>query len=204
MSSATGQNRCKLRRDHGQARGGQLVADPPGELLQGRGLFSTHSFEHWLNLANRREEILMTDTATAPARPRMAAPASAVAATTGAAFDEAIALTRRLKLPHIRQAMTGGHPDREGSAVAEVIRALLAEEAADRDAANLRTRRTRAAFPTGKTVHIWNEEASSIPIPTQSALRTLGWVGRREYLCVVGPSGTGKSHLSEALGQSAT
>jgi hypothetical protein len=33
----------------------------------------------------------------------MAAPASAVTAATGAAFDEAIALTRRLKLPHIRR-----------------------------------------------------------------------------------------------------
>lgn len=86
---------------------------------------------------------------------------------------------------------------------AEVVRALLAEESAGRDAANLRTRRTRAAFPTGKTCHIWNQEASSIPIPTQSALRTLEWVGRRENLCVVGPSGTGKSHFCEALGQAA-
>ncbi|MGW4141747.1 hypothetical protein ACWELV_33995 [Streptomyces mirabilis] len=92
----------------------------------------------------------MTDTATATARPRLAAPASAVAATTGAVFDEAIALTRRLKLPYIRRAM--------------------AEEAAGRDAANLRTRRTRAAFLTGKTFHIWNEGASSIPVPTQTAL----------------------------------
>lgn len=58
---------------------------------------------------------------------------------------------------------------------AEIVRALLAEEAAGHDAANLRTRRTRAAFPTGKTFHIWNEEASLIPVPTQSALRTLEW-----------------------------
>lgn len=147
----------------------------------------------------------MTDTATAPARPRMAAPASAVAATTGAAFDEAIALTRRLKLPHIRRAMTEIIPTAKAQRwdPAEIVRALLAEEAAGRDAANLRTRRTRAAFPTGKTFHIWNEEASSIPVPTQSALRTLEWVGRRENLCVVGPSGTGKSHFCEALGQSA-
>ncbi|MFE7400085.1 ATP-binding protein [Streptomyces sp. NPDC057557] len=70
---------------------------------------------------------------------------------------------------------------------AEVVRALLAEEAAGRDASNLRTRRQRAAFPTGKTFHIWNEDTSSIPAPTQSALRTLEWVGRRENLCVVGP-----------------
>jgi DNA replication protein DnaC len=147
----------------------------------------------------------MTDTATVPARPRMAAPASAVAATTGAAFDEAIALTRRLKLPHIRRAMAEVIPTAKAQRwePAEVVRALLAEEAAGRDAANLRTRRTRAAFPTGKTFHIWNEEASSIPVPTQAALRALEWVGRRENLCVVGPSGTGKSHFCEALGQAA-
>jgi DNA replication protein DnaC len=149
----------------------------------------------------------MNDSPAQPAatRPRMQAPASAVAATSGAVFDEAIALTRRLKLPHIRRAMAEIIPTAKAQRwdPAEIVRALLAEEAAGRDAANLRTRRTRAAFPTGKTFHIWNEEASSIPVPTQSALRTLEWVGRRENLCVVGPSGTGKSHFSEALGQSA-
>ncbi|OXY89720.1 ATP-binding protein [Streptomyces diastatochromogenes] len=135
----------------------------------------------------------------------MAAPAFAVAATTGAVFDEAIALTRRLKQPHIRRAMAEVIPTARAQRweSAEVVRALLAEEAAGRDAANFRTRRTRAAFPTGKTFHIWNEEASSIPVPTQTALRTLEWVGRRENLDVVGPSGTGKPHFCEALGQAA-
>nr|WP_269432056.1 IS21-like element helper ATPase IstB [Saccharothrix sp. ST-888] len=148
----------------------------------------------------------MNDSPTVPAtRHRMQAPASAVAATSGAAFDEAIALTRRLKLPHIRRAMAEIVPTAKAQRwdPAEIVRALLAEEAVGRDAANLRTRRARAAFPTGKTFHIWNEEASSIPVPTQSALRTLEWVGRRENLCVVGPSGTGKSHFTEALGQAA-
>jgi hypothetical protein len=36
----------------------------------------------------------------------MQAPASAVAATSGASFDEAVALTKALKPPHIRRAMT--------------------------------------------------------------------------------------------------
>ncbi|MFK0195883.1 ATP-binding protein [Kitasatospora sp. NPDC090308] len=131
-----------------------------------------------------------TPPAPAPARPRLAAPASAVAATSGAAFDEAIALTRRLKLPHIRRAMAEIIPTAKAQRwdPSEIVRALLAEEAAGRDAANLRTRRARAAFPTGKTFHIWNEEASSIPVPTQSALRTLEWVGRRENLCCDGSS----------------
>ena len=57
--------------------------------------------------------------------------------------------------------------------------------------------------PTGKTFGSWNAEASSIPAPTQQALRTLEWVHRRENLVVCGPSGTGKTFLLEALGQQA-
>ena len=62
------------------------------------------------------------------------------------------------------------------------------------------TRRAAAGFPTGKTFHAWTETASSIPAPTQAALRTLEWVHRRENLVVCGPSGTGKTFFLEALG----
>ena len=48
-----------------------------------------------------------------------------------------------------------------------------------------------------------NPRLSSIPAPTQQALRTLEWVHRRENLVVCGPSGTGKTFLLEALGQQA-
>jgi IstB-like ATP binding protein len=39
---------------------------------------------------------------------------------------------------------------------------------------------------------------------TQSALRTLEWIGRRENLVVWGPAGTGKTFFLEALGQQAS
>ena len=58
-----------------------------------------------------------------------------------------------------------------------------------------------AAFPTGKTFATWDQGLSSIPAPTQTALRTLEWIGRRENLVVCGPSGTGKTFFLEALGQ---
>ena len=48
---------------------------------------------------------------------------------------------------------------------------------------------------------MWKPEISSIPAPTQSVLRTLEWVHRRENLVVCGPAGTGKTFLLEALGQ---
>jgi DNA replication protein DnaC len=65
----------------------------------------------------------------------------------------------------------------------------------------LATRRAQAAFPTGKTFATWDPGVSSIATPTQTALRTLEWIGRRENLVVCGPSGTGKTFFLEALGQ---
>ncbi|MDA8320918.1 MAG: ATP-binding protein [Actinomycetota bacterium] len=84
---------------------------------------------------------------------------------------------------------------------AEILRTLLAEEVAGRDKSSLATRRARAAFPTGKTFEAWDERLSSVPAPTQAALRTLEWVGRHQNLVVCGPSGTGKTFMLEALGQ---
>ncbi|MBW3549045.1 MAG: ATP-binding protein [Actinobacteria bacterium] len=82
---------------------------------------------------------------------------------------------------------------------AEVLRVLLEEEIAGRDAATRRQRRKAAGFPAGKTFGSWRPGDSSIPVATQSALRTLEWVGRAENLAVAGPSGTGKTHFVEAL-----
>lgn len=139
----------------------------------------------------------------------MAAPLRTVAGSGGdpltEAIDEAIELTKRLKLPYIRRSLTDLIPTAKAQRwdPAEVVRVLLAEEAAGRDTANLRTRRKRAAFPAGKTFGDWDEHASTIPRPTQDALKTLEWVQRKENLCICGPSGTGKSHFCEALGQAA-
>jgi DNA replication protein DnaC len=111
-------------------------------------------------------------------------------------------LLRRLRLPYIRRAA----PEVIATAraqrwePAEVLRVLLAEEAAGRDRATIQTRRRDSGLPAGKTLEAWEETASPIPKQTQHALRTLEWVGRAENLCVCGPSGTGKSHWVEALG----
>jgi DNA replication protein DnaC len=119
--------------------------------------------------------------------------------------DQLEALLRRMRLPHIRRAA----PEVLATAKAqrwdpaEVLRVLLAEEVAGRDRSSLATRRARAAFPTGKTFTAWDEQLSSIPVPSQSALRSLEWIGRRENLVVCGPAGTGKTFLLEALGQAA-
>jgi len=114
-------------------------------------------------------------------------------------------LLRRMRLPHIRRTA----PEVLATAraqrwePAEVLRTLLIEEIAGRERSSAATRRAAAGFPTGKTFDAWNPDLSSIPGPTQHALRTLEWVGRAENLVVCGPSGTGKSMFLEALGQSA-
>lgn len=115
--------------------------------------------------------------------------------------DDLTAVLHRMRLPYVRAAA----PDVLATAraqrwdPAEVLRVLLVEEVAGRDAATRRQRRKSAGFPTGKTFDTWRETDSSIPIPTQAALRTLEWVGRAENLALSGPSGTGKSHFVEAL-----
>ena len=119
--------------------------------------------------------------------------------------DDLETLLRKLRLPHIRRAA----PEVIATAraqrwePAEVLRALFTEELAGRERSALQTRHKVAAFPTGKTFEAWDQKSSSIPAPTQSSLRTLEWVRRRENLVVCGPSGTGKTFFLEALGQAA-
>ena len=115
------------------------------------------------------------------------------------------ALLRRMRLPHIRRAA----PEVLATAraqrwePAEVLRVLLTAEVAGRDRSSTATRLAAAGFPAGKTFDVWDPALSSIPTPTQAALRTLEWVARRENLVVCGPSGTGKTMFLEALGHTA-
>jgi DNA replication protein DnaC len=124
---------------------------------------------------------------------------------TAAAVDEVVELLKTLRLPHMRRhapdVLTTAKAQRWDPA--EAVRALLAEELAGRTASSITTRRTAAGFPTGKTFDTWDDTISSIPAPTQRSLATLEWIDAHENLVVCGPSGTGKSHLLEALGHAA-
>ncbi|MFF7389489.1 ATP-binding protein [Streptomyces scabiei] len=80
---------------------------------------------------------------------------------------------------------------------------LLEAEIKGRDEATRRNQRKMAQLPSGKTFESWREADSSSPAPTQHAPMTLEWVTRAEHLAVAGPSGTGKSHLAEALANKA-
>ena len=85
----------------------------------------------------------------------------------------------------------------------ELLRTLIEAEIAARDASNARTRLKSAAFPVIKTLDEFDLSVSSVPTPSLDYLASLEWITATENLCLVGPAGTGKSHLLVALGVAA-
>lgn len=82
----------------------------------------------------------------------------------------------------------------------EFLRTLVEAEIASRDASNVRTRMRQAAFPVAKTLAEFEVAASSIPPATFDYLASLEWIRASENVCLIGPAGTGKSHMLTALG----
>lgn len=85
----------------------------------------------------------------------------------------------------------------------EFLRTLVETEIASRDASNTRGRLKAAAFPVTKTLDEFNVAVSSIKTATFDYLASLEWITAKENVCLVGPAGTGKSHLLVALGHHA-
>jgi DNA replication protein DnaC len=85
----------------------------------------------------------------------------------------------------------------------ELLRTLITAEITARDASNTRARMKTAAFPVTKTLDELDRSACSIPGPTLDYLASLEWIAAKENLCLVGPAGTGKSHVLVALGAAA-
>jgi DNA replication protein DnaC len=82
----------------------------------------------------------------------------------------------------------------------EFLRTLVEAEVTARDESNARTRLRQAAFPVAKTLEEFDVAASSIPKATFDYLSSLEWVRAAENVCLIGPAGTGKSHMLVALG----
>jgi DNA replication protein DnaC len=116
-----------------------------------------------------------------------------------------VAGLRRLKLAKIRAIA----PDVLVTAKTQrwspedLLRTLVEAEIAARDESNARTRLRAAGFPVTKTLEEFNLSLSSVPQASFDYLASLEWVRAAENLCLVGPAGTGKSHLLLALGHAA-
>ncbi|MFC5200574.1 hypothetical protein [Streptomyces kaempferi] len=83
------------------------------------------------------------------------------------------AVLKRMRFPYLRKAA----PEVLATARSqrwdppEVVRILLDEEIKGRDDATRRNHRRLAQLPSGKTFDSWKEADSSIPAPTQHALK---------------------------------
>ena len=60
-----------------------------------------------------------------------------------------------------------------------------------------------AAFPVAKRLEVFALTASTIPKATFDYLSSLEWIRATENVCLIGPAGTGKSHMLVALGVAA-
>jgi len=85
----------------------------------------------------------------------------------------------------------------------ELLRTLVDAEITARDESNARTRLKAAAFPVVKTIEEFDVSTSSVPRATFDYLTSLEWIRAAENICLIGPAGTGKSHLLVALGVAA-
>jgi DNA replication protein DnaC len=85
----------------------------------------------------------------------------------------------------------------------EVLRTLIEAEIAARDASNETNRLKAAGFPVVKALEGFDVSASSIPQATIDYLSSLEWVRAQHNLAIIGPPGTGKSHVLIGLGHAA-
>ena len=85
----------------------------------------------------------------------------------------------------------------------QLLRILLETEIKGRNATNQASRLKAAGFPVAKSFDDFQVAASSVPTATVDYLASLEWLRARENLCLIGPPGTGKSHLLVAAGHAA-
>lgn len=86
----------------------------------------------------------------------------------------------------------------------EFLYRLLSDEVERRDAKQLELRTRRAQFDGFKTIEDFDFSFNpKLPKAKVIDLATCQFVVRRESVLLVGPSGVGKSHLAQALGQRA-
>ena len=139
----------------------------------------------------------MTTTATAPRRRGLTEQAA------DAAIDSAC---RMLRLPTIRGQFgeTADTAARQQQSYRAFLAELLLAECDDR-ARRRSERRIRAAtFPREKSLRTFDFDANPHLDPaTINTLATCDWIRKGQPLCLIGDSGTGKSHLLIALGTEA-
>lgn len=120
-----------------------------------------------------------------------------------AAIDQAC---RRLRLPTIRSVVDDAvaTAQKEQLSYHGFLAELLLAECDDRDRRSSIRRLKAARFPRDKWLDDFDFDANpNINPATINTLATGDWVSRGQPLCLIGDSGTGKSHLLIGLGTAA-
>lgn len=87
---------------------------------------------------------------------------------------------------------------------AEFLLRLLTDEVERRDAKQLELRLRKASFEHRKTLTEFDFSFNAkLPKSKIVDLVTCSFIGRRENICFVGPTGVGKSHVAQAIGHRA-
>lgn len=84
--------------------------------------------------------------------------------------------------------------------VEQVLGTLVAAEISARDHTNQQLRLKAANLPVHKNVETFDAMASSVAAATFNYVVSLEWVRAKENLLLVGPAGTGKSHVLVGVG----
>ena len=85
----------------------------------------------------------------------------------------------------------------------ELLRTLVEAEIAARDASNEAARRRAAGFPVSRRLEDFAVAESSVPRATFEHLGSLDWIDTAENVVLVGPAGTGKTHVLLGIGEAA-
>ena len=113
------------------------------------------------------------------------------------------ALCRALKMPGILRSLDDivSDANARGSSPAEVIQAALSTEMASRDASSVKLRMQQARFPDVLTLDTFDFSAAvGIDKAQMVALARGAFIADKQNIVLVGPVGTGKTHLATALG----
>jgi DNA replication protein DnaC len=112
-------------------------------------------------------------------------------------------LLSSLKAPRIaeRLAATAERAREEQWPYEQFLEVLCEAEVFAREASGARTRTRSAGFPAHKTLEDFDFTAQpTAERPLVMHLAQLAWVEEHANVCLIGPPGTGKSHLAIALG----
>ncbi len=122
------------------------------------------------------------------------------------AADDLVPVLKKLRLSGVLQTLELRAREAADDSVAygEFLYRVLNDEVERREAKQLSLRLHRANFEHRKTVEDFDFTFNrQIPKAKIIELATCTFIERRENTCLIGPAGTGKSHVAQALGHRA-